>query len=278
MEELELNIESYLNLIIEFVVEYGMKIIGAVIVLLIGLWLIKIINGSISKVMSKRKIDPSLQPFFKSLISALLKIMLVITVMSMVGIEMTSFIAILGAAGLAVGLALSGTLQNFAGGVMILILRPFRVGDFIEAQGFIGLVKEIQIFHTVLNTVDNKRVIIPNNGLANDSIINFSIEANRRVDFSFGISYSDDVEKAKSLILDIASKDDRILKGGDYEPFVRLGEMGDSSINLTTRFWVKTEEYWNVHFDVNENVYETFNREGVNIPFPQMDVHLHKSE
>ena len=167
-----------------------------------------------------------------------------------------------------------GTMQNFAGGVMILILKPFKVGDLIETQGFTGKVKEIQIFHTILNTVDNKMVIIPNNGLATDSIVNYTGEEKRRVDFKFGISYSDDVEKAKTVIRDIMKADERILK--DPEPFVRLGEMGDSSLNLTTRAWVATEDYWDVFFDMNERVLAGFKKEGISIPFPQMDVHLHK--
>lgn len=271
---MNIDIESYLGIIREFIVTYGMKTIGALIVLIIGLAIIKVINKTISKVLSKRSIDVSLQPFLKSLFSALLKVLLAITVMSMLGIEMTSFVAILGAAGLAVGLALSGTLQNFAGGVMILILRPFKVGDFIEAQGFSGDVKEIQIFHTIMNTVDNKRVIIPNAGLANDSIINYSAEQKRRVDFVFGISYSDSVEKTKKVILDVLNADSRIHK--DPSPFVRLGELGDSSVNLKVRVWVDTPEYWNVFFDTNEKVYEALNKEGISIPFPQMDVHLHK--
>lgn len=275
---MNIDIKSYIDLVTEFSIEYGIKFLGAVVVLVIGLWVIKGINKAIAKLMSKQDLDPSLQPFLKSLVSTIFKVLLVISVLSMLGIEMTSFVAILGAAGLAVGLALSGTLQNFAGGVMILVLRPFRVNDYIEAQGFAGIVREIQIFHTVLNTLDNKRVIIPNAGLSTESIINYSIEENRRIDFSFGISYSDDVEKAKSLIQSIATADDRILKGGDLDPFVRLGEMGESSVNLTTRFWVKTENYWDVHFDVNERVYEIFNKEGISIPFPQMDVHMKKME
>ena len=278
MEEYINEIDPYVEMVTEFAIKYGLKILGAIVVLVVGLWIIKMINKSVAKMMRKRELDPSLQPFLRSLISALLKVLLVITVMSMMGVEMTSFVAILGAAGLAVGLALSGTLQNFAGGVMLLVLRPFRVGDLIEVQGFLGVVKEIQIFHTVLNTLDNKRVIIPNNGLSTDSIINYSIEAHRRVDFSFGISYSDDVEKAKSIVQSIAAGDDRIIKEGDKAPFVRLGEMGDSSINLTTRFWVKTDDYWPVYFDTNEKVYEQFNAQGISIPFPQMDVHLFKND
>lgn len=270
---MELEFNKYLDKLIEITVEYGMKILGAAVVLIVGLWLVRILSRTISRTMEKRNIDPSLQPFLKSLISAILKVLLAITVMSMLGIEMTSFVAILGAAGLAVGLALSGTLQNFAGGVMILILKPFKVGDLIEAKGFTGTVKEIQIFHTILNTVDNKMVIIPNNGLATDAIINYTGEEIRRVDFKFGISYGENLDKAKAVILDIVSNDKRILQ--EPPPFARLGEMADSSLNLTTRLWVKTEDYWDVFFDMNEKVYEAFQKNGITIPFPQMDVHLH---
>lgn len=271
---MNIDLESYIVIIGEYTIKYGMKILGAVVVLIAGLLVIKVVNKSVARVIINRKIDASLQPFLKSLISALLKVLLIITVMSMVGIEMTSFVAILGAAGLAIGLALSGTLQNFAGGVMILMLKPFKVGDFIEAQGFTGEVREIQIFHTIINTVDNKRIIIPNNGLASNSIINYSAEEKRRVDFSFGIAYGEDVEKAKKIITDILMADERVHK--DPLPFVRIGELADSSVNLTTRAWVNTTDYWAVSFDTREKVYEAFLTSGINIPFPQMDVHLYK--
>ena len=267
---------KYGDVLVGFAIEYGVKIISALAVLLIGLWVIKILNRGIKKMMEKRTIDITLQPFLRSLISTLLKVLLAITVMSMVGIEMTSFIAILGAAGLAIGLALSGTMQNFAGGVMILILKPFKVGDFIEAQGFTGTVKEIQIFNTILNTVDNRMVIIPNGGLSTGSMVNYTAEPTRRLDITFGISYSDDVEKAKKIISDIVSADPRVLK--DPPVFVRLAELGDSSVNLAMRVWLSSSDYWNVHFDTMEKVYEAFNAQNVSIPFPQMDVHVHKQD
>ncbi|MEQ8324396.1 MAG: mechanosensitive ion channel [Vicingaceae bacterium] len=269
---MDIDISKYTDLIISFLITNGVKLLVAIVVLLFGLWVIKAINKVVRRRMEKKSFDPTLQPFIRSLISNLLKVLLVITVMSMVGIEMTSFIAILGAAGLAVGLALSGTLQNFAGGVMILILKPFKVGDLIETSGYRGVVKEILIFNTVLTTVDNKRVILPNGGLSTNSLINFNAESTRRVDFTFGISYNDDVEKAKKIINDIVSADDRILK--DPLPFVRMGELADSSVNIITRVWVDTPEYWNVHFDILEKVYAAFNANNVSIPYPQMDVHV----
>jgi small conductance mechanosensitive channel len=226
--------------------------------------------------MIKRDVDESLRGFLKSLFSILLKIMLIISIASMIGIEMTSFIAILGAAGLAVGLALSGTLQNFAGGVIILLLKPFKVGDFIEAQGYMGTVKQIQIFNTILKTPDNKTIIIPNGGLSTSSMTNFSTEPQRRVDMKFGIGYGDDTDKAKKVIMSLVEADERILK--EPEPFVAVSELGDSSVNFVVRVWVNAADYWGVYFDMHNNIYNTFNKEGLNIPFPQMDVHLHQQK
>ncbi len=225
--------------------------------------------------MVKRGVDSSLQPFLKSLFGALLKMLVVISVMSMVGIEMTSFIAILGAAGLAIGMALSGTLQNFAGGVMLLIFKPFEVGHVLEAQGHTGKVTEIQIFNTILNTPDNKVIIIPNGGLANGSMINYSKEATRRVDLTIGIGYGDDVDKARSVIQSMIDADTRIMK--DPESLIAVSELADSSVNFAVRVRVKSEDYWGVYFDMTENVYKTFDGEGLNIPYPQMDVHVHQS-
>jgi len=266
---------SYLyNKAIDFAVNFGPKVIGAIVVLIIGLWIVKKATKSISKLMEKRGVDASLRPFLTSLIGTIFKILVVISVMGMVGIEMTSFIAILGAAGLAIGMALSGTLQNFAGGVMILIFKPFKVGDFIDAQGYMGVVAEIQIFNTIITTVDNKTVIIPNGGLSTSSMTNFSTQETRRVDFVFGIGYGDNLDKAKSIITTIAENDKRILK--DPEPFVRMSEMADSSVNITARFWAKGADYWDVYFDTMEEVYKQFNSQGINIPYPQMDVHIQK--
>ena len=254
--------------------EYGPKILGALAVWIIGGWIIKALVNGIGKAMNKSKVDITLQPFLKSIISSLLKVMLVISVLGMLGIEMTSFIAILGAAGLAVGMALSGTLQNFAGGVMILIFKPFKAGDVIEAQGFIGSVKEIQIFNTILKTPDNKTIIIPNGGLSTGAMTNFSTEEKRRVDWTIGIGYGDDVDKAKQVIRNLCDADSRILK--DPEVFIAVSELADSSVNFTVRAWVNAADYWGVYFSMNENVYKTFPQEGLNIPYPQMDVHMHQ--
>lgn len=268
------RIEEITKWLYDMAVAYGLKLIGAIIVLIIGLWVIKLIMKGVRKGFENRNMDESLKPFLLSMISVLLKVMLVISVLTMVGIEMTSFIAILGAAGLAVGLALSGTLQNFAGGVMLLIFKPFKVGDLIDAQGFLGIVKEIQIFVTILTTLDNKTVIIPNGPLSTNALTNYSTQETRRVDWSFGIAYGDDYDKARKFILGLIKEDDRVLK--DPEPFVELGEMADSSVNITTRAWVKADDYWGVYFSMNEKYYKNADKHGLSIPFPQMDVHLDK--
>ena len=269
----QLNI--YLEKAGELVTTYGLKFVGAIVALILGLWIIRIIIRSIRKVLDKGKMDESLKPFLTSLISWTLKILLFISVLGMMGIQMTSFIAIIGAAGLAIGMALSGTLQNFAGGVLILLFKPFKVGDFISAQGFSGSVKSIQIFNTILNTPDKQTIIIPNGGLATGSVTNFSTEPQRRVDWTFGIGYGDDVDKARNVLMKLINEDERILK--DPEPFIAVAELGDSSVNLTTRVWVNSADYWGVFFDMNEKVYKTFAKEGLNIPYPQMDVHVDHS-
>ncbi len=266
------NLNEYLDILTKMLVEYGPKVIGAILVLLIGLRIIKVITATTKKLMEKREMDTSLIPFLSSLINIVLKALLLISVMSMVGIEMTSFIAILGAAGLAIGMALSGTLQNFAGGVMILIFKPFKVGDFVEAQGYMGVIKEIQIFNTIMTTVDNKQIIIPNGGLSTSSMTNFSAEPERRVDFTFGIGYNDDIDKAREVILGEVAKLPQVLK--EPAPFVAVSELADSSVNFTTRLWVKGEDYWDVFFAMNENVKKAFDANNISIPFPQTDVHL----
>ncbi|MDG1804328.1 mechanosensitive ion channel domain-containing protein [Flavicella sp.] len=277
IEEMNTTFESIKTQTIEIVSEYGLKLVGAIAVWIIGSMIVKSMVNGFDKVLDKSKTDPSLKPFLKSIVGVLLKALLVITVLTMLGIEMTSFVAILGAAGLAVGMALSGTLQNFAGGVMILIFKPFKIGDFIDAQGYTGVVSEIQIFNTIMKTLDNKTIIIPNGGLSTSSMTNFSVEPFRRVDFTFGVGYGDSTEKTKEVLNALISADKRILSGGDHDSFVAVSGLGDSSVDFVVRVWVKAEDYWGVFFDMNENVYNTFNKEGLNIPYPQMDVHVHKN-
>ncbi len=267
---------NYLGKLMDSLVFYAPKLVLAIVVLVVGLWVIKSIAKLSYKMMKKREIDEALSSFLKSFISVLLKVLLIISVIEIVGVETLSFVAILAAAGFAIGLALSGTLQNFAGGVMIMIFKPFKVGDVITAQGYTGSVKEIQIFNTILKTPDNKTIIQPNGSLATGSMVNFSTEATRRVDFTFGIGYSDDIDKAKTVLRGLIETDTRILK--DPEPFIAVGELADSSVNFTVRVWANAADYWGIFFDMTEAVKKAFDKEGLSIPFPQTDVHLHKSE
>ncbi len=256
-----------------------LPIVKAIVLALIVMWVGKILINKLVKIagkqMEKRGTDETLRPFFMSMLNIGLTAILYITVISILGIETTSFAAILAAAGLAIGMALSGTLQNFAGGIMILLFKPFVKEDLIEAQGYTGLVKEISLFVTTLNTLDNKTVIIPNGPLSNGPMVNYSTEPLRRVDWSIGIGYGDDIAKAREVINNLIAADAKILK--DPAPFVAVEALADSSVNFAVRVWVKQEDYWDVFFAMNENVYTTFSKEGLNIPFPQMDVHVHNS-
>lgn len=272
MNELTEYSTEYSAYVIDVLLAYAPRLASAILVVVLGFWIVGVITRSFARMMDKSAIDISLRSFLRSLINIILKVLLVISVMSMIGIEMTSFVAILGAAGLAVGLALSGTLQNFAGGVMILMFKPYKVGDWIEAQGYSGSVSEIRIFSTILKTPDNKTIIIPNGGLATGSMINFSTEEQRRVDWTFGIAYGDDVDKAREVLRKLIASDKRILT--DPESFIAVSALADSAVHLVVRVWVSTDDYWNVFFEMNENVYKTFGNEGLHIPFPQMDVHV----
>ena len=276
MEKLSIDMDALLSKIAELATTYGMKFILAIVVLIIGLIVIKAITKWAVKMMKRSSVDDSLIPFIRSLISITLKLLLIVSILGMVGIQMTSFIAVLGAAGLAVGLALQGTLQNFAGGVIILLFKPYKVGDFITTQGFSGTVKEIQIFNTILTTPDNQTLIIPNSPISVNAITNYSTQDMRRIDFTFGIGYSDDIDKARSVIMKVLNNDERILK--EPEPLVKISNLGDSSVDFATRVWVKSGDYWNVFFDTNEKIKKEFDSEGISIPFPQQDVHLYKHD
>jgi small conductance mechanosensitive channel len=256
----------------DMVISYGIKVIISIPILFIGLWIIKRVTKIFVAIMEARNIDISLRPFLKNLVNILLKIMLIISVATMLGFEMTSFIAVLGAASLAIGMSLSGTLQNFAGGVIILLFRPFKVGDFIEAQGYTGTVYEIQIFNTLLKTIDNRVVFLPNGSLANSSLVNFSHQDTRRVDWTFSIAYGDNVDTARDTIDELLKQDDRVLSEPEY--VIAVSALANSSVNFTVRAWVKSEDYWTVFWALNENVYKTFPQKGLHIPFPQMDVHI----
>ncbi len=266
---------KYADQATELAFTYIPPLLLALAVLLIGLWLIKRVTNLMNKTLQKSSTDPTLAKFLGSLVGIVLKALLFISVASMIGIETTSFVAILGAAGLAIGLALQGSLSNFAGGVLVLIFRPYKVGDFIEAQGVTGTVNEIQIFNTIINTGDNKRLIVPNGAISNGIITNFSAESTRRVDFVFGIGYDDDIAKAKATLLRVLGEDDRIFS--DPEPFVVVSELADSSVNFTVRVWAQASDYWGVFFATTEKVKIAFDQEGISIPYPQQDLHLHQS-
>ncbi|WP_251619847.1 mechanosensitive ion channel family protein [Odoribacter lunatus] len=264
--------DVFLNKVIDLGTSFGSRIIGAVIIFIIGRWIIRKINRLVVTILEKRHAEASLSSFVKSFFKITLNLLLVIVIVSKLGVEASSFIALFASAGVAIGMALSGTLQNFAGGVMILLFKPFKVGDFIEAQGQSGTVKEIQIFNTIISTADNKIIIIPNGGLSTGITKNYSKEAIRRVDWEFGIAYGDNYDQAKAVLDKLIAADQRILK--DPAHFIALTSLGESSVNIVVRAWVNAADYWGVFFDMNENVYKTFSQEGINIPFPQMDVHL----
>ena len=265
------QLQRYADLAVEAVLGYAPKVLLAIVVLVVGLWLIKRVVRLLEAGLNRRSTDETLNRFLMSVTSVGLKALLLVSVASMVGIETTSLIAVLGAAGLAVGLALQGSLSNFAGGVLVLLFRPYKVGDFVELEGVSGTVKAIQIFNTVLNTPDNKLVIVPNGLASNGVITNYSTEETRRVDFVFGIDYGDSVSQARGLIEQVVAGDQRIMQ--DPAPLIVLSELADSSVNLTVRVWVASSDYWGVYFQVLEQVKEAFDSNGISIPYPQQVVH-----
>ena len=252
-------------------IEAGKSILLAILIFVVGRYLIKFINKMIGRMMERKKVEPTIQSFLKSFINVLLTILLIITTVSALGVNTTSFAALLASAGVAVGMALSGNLQNLAGGIILLLFKPYKVGDYIEAQGVSGTVKEIQIFHTIILTVDNKQVYVPNGALSSGSVINYSSEPLRRVDLAVSVEYGTQVDTVKQALEDIIKADGRILT--DPKPFVALGNLASSSIDFTVRTWVKGADYWPVYFDLTRTVYEEFNRRGISFPFPQIQVH-----
>lgn len=263
-----------IQLVINFLFTQGPQILFAIIVLVAGLWVAGFISRFTFKRLQKQGVDPSLRYFLKGLIRIALQVLTIVTAASMIGIATTSFVAIIGAAGLAVGLALQGSLANFAGGVLILVLKPFKVDEFIEGGSVLGTVEKIEIFYTHVRKLDNVLVIVPNGQLSNNTITNYSRLDQRRMDFTIGVSYDDDIKKVQKTLTDIAKKDKRILK--DPQSFVRLTNLGDSSVDFTVRLWAKIDEYWDVKHDYIENVKLRFDKEGISFPFPQRDVHLIK--
>jgi small conductance mechanosensitive channel len=256
----------------DVVAVWGLKVVAALAIFIIGRWIAKLLRRGIRRMLERAAVDPIITGFITSIVYIALLVFVVIAALGQLGIQTTSFIAILGAAGLAVGLALQGSLANFAAGFLMIIFRPFKVGDFIEGAGVAGVVREIQIFTTTLRTPDNKTIIIPNAKLSGDNIVNFSAEATRRVDMTVGVSYEADLSRVRTVLNDIIGKDARILS--DPPPQVAVAELADSSVNFIVRVWTKTEDYWGVRFDATETIKNRFDAEGIGIPFPQRDIHI----
>lgn len=270
----QMSTEELTSMVIKWVLNLSARVLIALAIFFIGRWIIRYLRKLLRRMMERRAVEASLKSFLLNLVSITLTLFLIIVIIGILGIDTTSFVAIFASAGLAIGMALSGTLQNFAGGVMILIFKPFRVGDFIEAQGQTGTVKEIQLFNTVINTTDNKTIMIPNGGISTGIINNYSKESLRRVEWTFGIGYGDDYDLAKATIASMLDQDARVLKDPAY--FIAVSSLGDSSVNIVVRAWTSTGDFWSVFFDMNEKVYKQFPIVGLNIPYPQMDVHLHQ--
>ena len=257
-----------------FAALYGLKIIGAIVIFVVGRWVARALRNVIKRMMAKGDVDETLISFVGNLTYIALLAFVIIAALNQLGIQTTSFIAVIGAAGLAIGLALQGSLANFAAGVLMIIFRPFKAGDYIEGAGVAGVVEEIQIFATQLKTPDNKTIIVPNAKMMGDNITNYSAKDTRRMDMVIGVGYSDDLKKVREILEDILAKDDRILE--DPAPTIGVLELGDNSVNFAVRPWVKTEDYWGAYFDVTETVKRRFDEDGISIPFPQRDVHLYE--
>ena len=253
-------------------VDLGLKILVALVIYWVGKSLINLLYKVVKKALEKRHVDASINSFVLSLVRVVMMFVLIITIIGVLGINTSSFVALFASAGVAVGMALSGTLQNFAGGVMILLFKPFKVGDWIDAAGVSGGVKEIQIFNTLLTTGDNKVIIVPNAKLSNDMVVNYSKAGTRRVDWTFDIAYGDDYDKAKSVLMQFIQEDKRIHQ--TPAPFVALNALADSSVQIVVRAWVDGADYWDVYFGMNERVYKEFGKYGLSFPYPQMDVHI----
>jgi len=272
----EFDAEKISQLVDTYVIPWSINIVMAIIIYIIGRIIVGIVVGLLGKVLARSKYDDMLVEFVKAIANAILMLFVIVASLDKLGVDTTSLVAILGAAGLAIGLSLQGSLQNFAAGVMLLVFRPFKAGDFIEAGGTAGTVKSISIFTTIMTTPDNKEIIVPNGKIYGDNITNFSAKPTRRVDMVVGISYDSDLKKAKAILLEMVAADERILK--DPEPKVAVSELADSSVNFVVRPWVASADFWSVKFDFTEAVKLRFDAEGITIPYPQMDVYLHKSE
>lgn len=266
-----INWEHVLEKLITWGVETGKALVAAILIYVIGRFIIKQINTLLAKSLQKRKFEISVQTFLKSLVNLLLNLVLAFAIISKLGVETTSLAAILASAGVAIGMALSGNLSNFAGGLIVLVFKPFKVGDYIESSQANGTVKEIQIFHTILTTLDNRIIYVPNGALSGNAIVNYSRQETRRAEWVFGVEYGEDYERVKAVLERIIEADSRILK--TPAPFIGLSSLSASSVDIKVRVWTKTEAYWDVYFDMNKIVYDTFNKEGIGFPFPQLTVH-----
>ncbi|MBV3866223.1 mechanosensitive ion channel family protein [Phocaeicola coprocola] len=268
------DVEQLLSKLLDWGIEVGKDLLGAIIIYIVGCFIIKQVGRLLARILEKRKLEISVQTFLRSLVSILLNLILAFAIVSRLGVETTSFAALLASAGVAIGMALSGNLSNFAGGLIILVFKPFKVGDYIEGQNANGTVREIQIFHTILTTVDNKVIYVPNGALSSNAITNYSKQETRRAEWVFGVEYGEDFEKVKAVLQRIIDADPRILK--DPAPMIALGALSASSVDIKVRAWAKTADYWDVYFDMNKIVYDTFNKEGIGFPFPQLTVHQAK--
>ncbi|MDE6347944.1 MAG: mechanosensitive ion channel [Bacteroides sp.] len=269
------KLQMFFERFVDWGVSAGGRIIGAVLIYIVGRFLISLLKKMVARLLEKRHVEPSIQSFVRSLVNILLTLLLVIAIIGKLGVDTASFAALLASAGVAIGMALSGNLQNFAGGLIVLVFRPFKVGDLIEAQGVTGTVREIQIFHTILATADNKIIYVPNGALSSGTVTNYSREETRRIEWVFGVEYGEDYDRVEQTLRQLLSADNRILS--TPEPFIALHALEDSSVNVVIRVWVKSADYWAVYFDTNRAVYALFNKEGISFPFPQLTVHQAKS-
>ncbi len=268
------SLEKLIQKVFEYGALYGMNVLAAILIFIVGKFVASIVTNLLEKVLIKAKVEKTLVSFLKNLTNAALLVFVVIAAINKLGVETTSLVALLGAAGLAVGLALQGSLSNFAAGIVLIIFKPYKIGDLIEAAGALGNVKQVQVFNTVLSTLDHRIVIVPNSKITSDNIINYSSMKERRIDMVFGISYTDDLKKAKEVLIDVCKKESRVLDSP--ETVVAVSELGDSSVNLVCRPWVRPADYWDVLFAITENGKLELEANGMTIPFPQRDVHIYE--
>lgn len=266
--------EDALEFVTKGLLDFGWDILIAVAIYIVGRWIVRYLDRLLERIFIRREMEVSLAKFIRSFVRTALYVIIIITIVRKLGIDTSSFVALLASTGVAIGMALSGTLQNFAGGIMILLLRPFRIGDYVQTQGVEGSIKEIKLFNTVINTVDNKLITLPNGPIVNNIINNFSAENRRRVDLSVSISYGDDYDVARQALLDMIAADERIEK--DSAPFVAIGSLGENAVKITIRVWAKSSDYWGIYHDLNEKIYKELPAKGIHFPFPQIQVHVDK--